>query len=193
MVLAVFSLGFLLSLAAITGIGPWLIHEVPLDDPQAILALGSHEYERYPHTAELARRWPKARILITEPRERGRYNCDACPYRVEWLESLGVARQRVTKLEPPVLNTREELQVASAWMQANGLQRLLIVTSSYHTRRVGILARTSSGRLQLGVVATHAAGEPARIWWARQYDRWYVPYEVAALLANWWRHGYRPM
>ncbi len=187
-----FVVAFLLTLTAITAIGPWLIHEVPLDDPHAILSLGSHEYERYPHTAALAKRWPGARVLITQPRELGRYNCDACPYRVEWLESLGVARDRVIMLTPPALNTREELEIAAAWMRADGLTRLLVVTSPYHTRRVGILAETVVSRLQVGISATRSAGEPAMVWWLGAYDRWYVPYEAAALVANWRHLGAAP-
>lgn len=180
---------FLLTLAAITAIGPSLIHESPLEDPQAILSLGSHEHERLPHTAALAQRWPDAQVLLTQPRVPNGFNCVSCPYRVEWLGSLGVARDRVVVLTPSVANTRDELLVARQWMQMHGFDRLLVVTSPYHTRRVDVIARRELGGSRVGIAA---CWRPTGMWWLTAYGRRYVVYEVAALVANAWRYGYRP-
>lgn len=173
-------------------VGPWLIQEAPLESPDAILSLGSHEHERFPETAAQARRWPSAQVLITEPREVSPYNCDACGERVEWLISLGIERSRISVLAPAVENTRDELGRAAEWMRSRGARRLLVVTSPYHTRRVLALAASQDHGILTGVVASPSPETLPRPWWRHKYGRWYVTYEVAALAAAWWRDGTRP-
>ena len=170
----------------------WLIRETPLDRPDAILSLTSHERERFQETAAQARRWPGATVLLAVPRVVGRYNCDACPYRVGWLGTLGVPKTRIVMLAPPTENTRDEIRVANRWLQERRLTRLLLVTSPHHTRRVQVLARAYADQLQIGVVGCPVAGGIRDLWWTRHYDRFYVTYELAALAAGWWRHGERP-
>ena len=170
----------------------WLIRESPLARPDAILSLGSHERERFSETAAQARQWPAAVVLLTTPRVVGRYNCDACPHRVGWLATLGIPAGRVRLLSAPVVNTNDELIAAAAWMRQHRVARLQIVTSPYHTRRVQVLARAALQGLQVGVVACRVAGGLPALWWTRHYDRFYVRYELAALLAGWWRYGLAP-
>ena len=167
--------------------GAWLISEVPIDRPDAILSLASHERERFPTVAAEARRWPHARVLLTIPERVSRYNCDACPHRTEWLEALGVSRDRVVVLAPGTPNTRGELRLAAAWLRHRRLSRLLVVTSPYHTRRVRVLSRTNADGLDVGVTASTALGGIPTPWWTRRYGRWYVTYEYAALFAATWR------
>lgn len=170
----------------------WLVREVPLDAPDAILSLGSHERERFAEAAAQARRWPRAVVLLTTPAVLGPYNCDACPYRVGWLGTLGVPATRVRMLWPRSGNTHDEFVTAARWMQQHHLTRLLIVTSPYHTRRVQVLSNGALRGLQVGVVACRVGGGLSTLWWTRQYDRFYVRYELAALVAAWWRYGSPP-
>lgn len=162
--------------------GAWLISEVPIERPDAILSLASHERERFPTVADQARRWPAARVLLTVPTETNRYNCDACPQRVEWLAALGVPGDRIIVLSPGTPNTRGELQLAAAWLRDHGLTRLLVVTSPYHTRRVRLLSRRNARGIEVGVKASPALGGVPVPWWTSRYGRWYVTYEYAALL-----------
>jgi uncharacterized SAM-binding protein YcdF (DUF218 family) len=170
----------------------WLIRESPLARPDAILSLGSHEYERFPETASQFRRWPAAVVLLSSPRVVGPYNCDACAHRVGWLATLGIPTERVRMLSPRVVNTHDELVAAARWLRQRKLTRLLIVTSPYHTRRVRILARADLQGVEVGVVACRLQGGLPGLWWARHYDRFYVRYELAALVAAWWRYGLPP-
>lgn len=170
----------------------WLISEAPIDGPDAIVSLGSHERERYAETARQAARWPRAQVLITVPTVVNKYNCDACDHRVGWLEELGVSRERITVLTPTVRNTRDELVTTARWLRARHASRLLIVTSPYHTRRVRVLAGALLDGLEAGVVACPVHGGLPTFWWTRHYDRFYVTYESAALLNTWWREGRSP-
>jgi len=170
----------------------WLVRERPLERPDAILSLTSHERERFAETAAQAKRWPHAAVLLATPDVVGRYNCDSCGHRAGWLQMLGVPRERVTMLAPRVRNTNDELVAAATWMRERRLGRLLIVTSPYHTRRVQILARSSLSGVQFGVVGCRVGGGLRTFWWTRHYDRFYITYEFAALSAAWWRYGLLP-
>lgn len=184
------------ALVALIALSPlsarWLVREAPLERPDAILSLGSHERERFAQTSASAARWPDARVLLTVPTEISKYNCDACSHRIGWLESLGVSPSRVTLLSPPARNTHDEIVTTSRWMRDQRLERVLIVTSPHHTRRVRVLARGLMQGLDVGVVACPVRGGLGGVWWTRRYDRFYVVYEFGALLDNWWRYGTMP-
>jgi uncharacterized SAM-binding protein YcdF (DUF218 family) len=173
-------------------VGPWLIREEPLDRPDAILVLGSHESERLPHAARLARQWPEAEVLLTHPVMPTPFNCQDCAHRGQTLEKAGVVRARIRILLPRVRTTFDEMQAAAAWAASSGRNRLLVVTSPYHTRRVRALARAVLPGEAVGVAACPVPDGLARPWWSRRYDRRYVIYEVAALVNNSWRHGISP-
>lgn len=180
------------SLVVSMPLGPWLIREQPLDSPEAILVLGSHEYERLPEAALHARRWPDAVVLLTQPLMVTPYNCQDCANRARTLGEAGVSAGRVRVLEPPVQNTFDELQAAAAWLRTTGHRRLLVVTSPYHTRRVtGLTAQLLPGTT-VGVAACAVPDGLATPWWSRRYDRRYVLYEMAAMVDNSWRRGISP-
>ena len=190
--LAALSLVLVTTLLGSIPLGPWLVRERPIDAPDAILVLGSHEFERLPHAVTLARRWPRALVLLTQPVTVTPYNCQDCANRVRTLTRAGIAGPRVHVLERRVRNTFDELTVTAAWLRGHGLNRLLIVTSPYHTRRTRAVADMVLSREAVGVVGCPVAGGLAWPWWSRRYDRRYVLYELAALLNNSWRHGIPP-
>jgi uncharacterized SAM-binding protein YcdF (DUF218 family) len=179
-------------LAGSTPVGPWLIREQALETPDAILVLGSHESERLPHVAMLARRWHDATVLLTQPVVVTPFNCQDCANRAATLGRAGVDPKRVRVLPHRVRNTFDELAAARDWLQASKATRLLVVTSPYHTRRVGGLAAAVLPDVAVGVSACPVPDGLAWPWWRRRYDRRYVIYELGALVNNSWRHGLSP-
>lgn len=163
-----------------------------MDRPDAILVLGSHESERLPHAARLARQWPDATVLLTQPVTPTEHNCQDCAHRGRTLARAGVAPGRVHLLMPRVRTTFDEVQAAGHWVASHRRQRLLVVTSPYHTRRVLVLAAALLSEANVGVSACPVPGGLGWPWWSRRYDRRYVIYEVAALVDNSWRHGISP-
>ena len=175
--------------------GEMLVRTRALSEPEAILVLASHEWERLPDAAERARRTPGAEVLLTMPRVVTEHNCHRCRERGDWLVTLGVHSRRLTLLPQSVANTRDEALAALAYCRQNVIRRLLVVTSPYHTRRT--LATfddvfEGSG-VQVGVVAAsaHSPARPNR-WWAAPYDRWYVRYEWSAVAFYFVRYGIVP-
>jgi uncharacterized SAM-binding protein YcdF (DUF218 family) len=173
--------------------GVLLIVSRPIHDPQAIIVLASHEWERLPEAARAAR-GNDAILLLTLPVTIEQHNCFECGKRIQWLSRLGVPETRVKVLRHRVTNTYDEAVAAREYVLAQRFRRLLIVTSPYHTRRS--LATFDSvfggSATEIGIVAARdSPANPAR-WWSTAYDRWYVRYEWSALTWYALRHGVDP-
>ena len=181
--------------AAVTRAGDSLVTTRELADPDAILVLASHEWERLPQAAETARDTPSAAVLLTVPREITELNCHRCAERSAWLSELGISPQRVQVLPLRVSNTHDEARSALEYARLRGVQRLLVVTSPYHTRRaIATFDRVFAGSgIAVGVQPSsgYSRAVPAR-WWTTAYDRSYVRYEWAALIFYTVRYGVLP-
>jgi uncharacterized SAM-binding protein YcdF (DUF218 family) len=174
------------------GAGRALVVGRAIQQPDALVMLASHEWERVPALADLARRYPTSRVLLTRPPTPTRFNCYRCDERMEWLAAEGIPRDRVRVLPRPVLNTHDEaLAVLDEWRRAP-FRRLEIVTSPYHTRRA-LAAFTAVLRptgIIVGVVpATATSPSDPGWWWWHPYDRWYVAHEWAGILEYRIRYG----
>ena len=174
------------------GAGRALIVTRPIQHPDAILALASHEWERLPEAAARAREWPSARVLLSVPRVVTEHNCHRCAERGDWLVALGVDSSRLRLLPRSVTNTRDEAIAALAFSRRHGVGRLLIVTSPYHTRRaLAAFDEVFEGSgVEVGVQPStaYSAARPDR-WWRTPYDRWYVRYEWSAIAYYAVRYG----
>lgn len=152
---SVFGLGFL-------GLSPaanWLL--IPLEQrfpraaadpaPTGIVVLGGsfdtvvagsrHEIalteaaERLTEIAELARRWPEARIVFTGGSNALIYDgATEAELAARMLDSFGVARERVT-LEDRSRNTLENVRFTRDIVTPKPGERWLLVTSAYHMPR----------------------------------------------------------
>jgi uncharacterized SAM-binding protein YcdF (DUF218 family) len=175
--------------------GDSLIVSNQVDDPQAIVVLASHEWERLPVAAQLARRYPAAQVMLTQPETVTEHNCHECAGRVNWLRDAGVGIERVTVLAQTVTNTYDEAKAARTFVTEQRIDRLVIVTSPYHGRRALATFRhlfESAGlRTRVGLASDMSPANPAR-WWRRAYDREYVAYEWAGIVYYAIRFGIPP-
>jgi len=174
----------LLALWPLSHAGSALVVAHDLSDPDAILMLASHEWERLPAAAALARLHPRALVLLTVPVSVSERNCHLCHQRVAWLNAEGIPSTRVVLLPRKARNTFEEAQAAREYLAGTSLSRLLVVTSPYHTRRASSTFEHvfAGASVALGTSPVRASqGNPQR-WWSSAYDRYYVRYEWAALL-----------
>jgi uncharacterized SAM-binding protein YcdF (DUF218 family) len=165
--------------------GSTLVVEKPLDNPDVIVSLASHEWERLPAVARVARQQPFSTVLLTQPRFVTPYNCYDCSARVGRLVSLGIAANRIRIIPTPVGNTYEEATATLAYLghpvSSGGI---LVVTSPYHAMRAYLCFRRVFGGSRIAVGVEPALPEsPAKPgqWWRYEYDRRYVGYEWAAL------------
>ncbi len=185
-----------LAVLAVRFAGDALVLSADVDRPDAIIVLASHEWERLPVAAQLGRRYPSARVLLTVPAVVTEHNCHECAGRVSWLHEAGIARDRVTILPQPVTNTYDEAHAARSFAAEQGIHRLVIVTSPYHGRRALAtfrhLFRSAGVAARLGVVTPLSGIDPAR-WWLRRYDREYVAYEWTGIVYYAIRFGVVPV
>ena len=176
--------------------GETLVVSRPTEEPNVIVALASHESERLPVAAALARRYPAAQVLLTLPAHITRHSCYDCSDRLAWFSDAGIDQGRVTVLPQRVANTHDEAEVAAAFARRNQIDRLIIVTSPYHARRALATFRHVFGsagvKVEIGI-ATPSSGVDPRHWWSRRYDRAYVAYEWAGIVFYAIRFGVSPI
>lgn len=187
------------ALAALGVAGPAgtsLVVSEPIDKPEAIISLASHEWERLPEAARQARTFPQAKVVLTVPPVVSVHNCHECSRRVERLNTLGVARSRVRVIKITSPGTHGEALAALAFARRGGVRRILVVTSPYHTRRAFTVFHSVFGGsgVELGIQpALNESGARPSWWWIHGYDRAYVPYEWAAIVYYAWNLGIYPM
>lgn len=168
--------------------GTALIADYDPGTPDAIIMLASHEWERLPTTAALARQYPSAIVLLTVPSVVTVFNCHLCPERESLLAAQGVDRSRVRHLRGTA-NTHGEA-VAALWHhRAAPFARLLVVTSPFHTARALATFRAvfAGEAVVVGIIGRGRANP--RRWWTDSYDRRYVGYEWAAIVKYRFQHG----
>ena len=181
----VLALGTLLTLAVgVRHGGTLLVVRRPLERPDAIISLASHEWERLPRTARMAYESPAALVVLTLPQPATVHNCHDCNGRLGRLQRMGVAPDRVRIIPLTSPGTYGEALATLALARRTPIQRLLIVTTPYHTRRAlaafqSVFAGTG---VTIGVEPADASPAQPAMWWATPYDRAYVAYEWAAVL-----------
>lgn len=174
--------------------GAALIVRQRLPSADALVVLGSHEWERLPVAARLAAARPHAVVLLTEPRQASASNCHLCGERVAWLEALGIPATRIEVLPRRVTNTLDEAIAAREYSESHAVRQLLVVTSPYHARRALAVFRTAFKGMdvRIGVNFDESVAVPEQ-WWRYPYDRAYVAYEWAAVVWYAMRHGVSPL
>lgn len=166
--------------------GTALVVSRDIGEPDAIVMLASHESERLPAAASVARQYPASRVLLTVPITVTKWNCSRCPERPAQLEAEGVSPDRIVELGgDPAANTYGEALAVQRWVSGQSIKKLLVITSPYHTRRALRAFEHVVGQsgVEVGVLPA-SAFSPAnpRRWWLSEYDRGYVPYEWTGII-----------
>ena len=182
--------------AAAWNAGVALVVTRPVLRPDAIVSLASHEWERLPATARLAAENPGALVLLTLPQPATPFNCHDCAHRIDRLRHLGIDPSRVRVVPLSAGGTYGEALATFEFAHDAPIERLVVVTSPYHTRRAlaTFLERFAGSGIDVGVHPASATSpaQPAR-WWRTPYDRWYVRYEWLALVYYTTRFGVDPL
>lgn len=189
-------LGLLVFLAAVIGffyVGRWLAVEDALDHAQAIVVLSGRMPMRALEAAKLYRAGYAPEIWLThsiEPgktlQEMGIAYFDEEVYNTKILVHEGVPAAVIHILEPPVLNTADEIIAIKAALNAAPLQTVIIVTTKPHTRRVRTLWRSLTHGEGRAIVRA-ASEDPfdAQHWWRTTRDILDVVREVLGLVNAW--------
>ena len=190
---AVGASGLLLALMIFFGVGRWLVAEDPLGKAKAIVALSGAMPVRAIEAAKLYREGYAPEVWLTHSAEPAETLQEmSIPFAGEdhyntlVLIHEGVPAQTIHVLEPPIVNTADEVKVAaSALARAKG-EAVILVTTKVHTRRVRLLwRRLAAGQGQAIVRA--ASGDPfdPGHWWRNTRDALDVVREVLGVLNAW--------
>jgi len=176
-----------------------LIVEKPLEKTDAILVLGGSSVyiERTRKAAEIYKTGVAPVIFLTDDGGRAgwsRIEKRNPPY-VELarksLISEGVPAEAIVILQPTVSGTIYEAQVLAEKAKAENLQRVLIVTSAYHTRRAlwtfERFFAENNVETELGIVSPSTGEQtpPPFLWWLSPRGWGLVAGEYVKFLVYW--------
>ena len=185
--------GLILAVVLFFGIGRWLVVEDPLVKARAIVVLSGSMPLRAIEAGKLYRDGYAPEIWLTHStgpgatlKEMGIPFAGEDYYDTRILIREGVPAEAIHVLEPPIVNTADEIKVAAAALaRANG-EAVIIVTTKAHTRRVGLLwRRLAPGQGRAIVRAASADPFDPRHWWRTTRDGLDVVREVLGLLNAW--------
>jgi len=158
----------------------WLIVRAPLERADVIVVLSGSATlrERVEHAARLydEKRAPKI-LLTTDNRKAGWSRSEQRnPYfheiAIRQLIRLGVPPENVEVVTPPVDSTWDEATVLRDYAKTHNLRSILIVTSSYHSRRALFTFRNffADTGTQVGIDPVETGIQTPRpaTWWLHQ-------------------------
>ena len=181
-------------------IGRWLVVEDPLEKAQAIVVLSGRMPLRTMEAAKLYREGYAPKVWLTHSTEPGAaLEKMGIPYHGEdfyasqVLMREGVPESDIRLLEPPIINTADELAATSVALEAEKGTTVIIVTSKVHTRRVRILwNRLAAGRGRAIIRAASDDPFEPRRWWRTTSDALDVVREFLGILNAWAGMPLRP-
>lgn len=97
----------------------------------------------------------------------------------------GYPRAYFRPFERPMVATRDETKDIAQWLKAQGVHKILLVTSNYHTRRATFLMHRAAPSLQIRTVAAPDAYFTADGWWKTRGGQRTFLLEWAKTLSAW--------
>jgi uncharacterized SAM-binding protein YcdF (DUF218 family) len=181
-------------------VGHWLVVEDPLEKCQAIVVLSGRMPFRALEAAKLYRQGYASEVWLTHSTGPGAtLEAMQIPfvgedsYNLRVLVHEGVPQSAIHIIEPPIVNTADELAAVDAELQKQNGSTVIIVTSKVHTRRVRILWRKiSTGHSRAVIRAVSDDPFEPKHWWRNTSDALDVVREVLGILNAWAGMPLRP-
>jgi uncharacterized SAM-binding protein YcdF (DUF218 family) len=182
-----------LALFVFLNLGHWLVAENPLEKASAIAVLSGRMPSRALEAARVYKQGYAPKVWLTYSREPGdTLGKLSVPYTGEdsydkqILMKQGVPESAIQVLDPPIVNTADEMRTVGAALRKEQQHTVIIVTSKVHTRRTHALWNRLAG--QDGKAIIHAVSDdsfdPAH-WWKTTGDALDVVREILGLLNVW--------
>ena len=192
-VIAAAACGLILGIVIFLGVGRWLVVEDPLVKARAIAVLSGAMPIRAIEAAKLYREGYAPEIWLTHPAEpaatlgeMGISFAGEDDYNARVLVHEGVPASAIRVIEPPIVNTADEIGALAGALGNERDGSVIIVTSKVHTRRARLLwQRLGTGRGRAIVRAASADPCDPRHWWRTTSDALDVVREVLGLMNTW--------
>ena len=183
-----------LVLLCLSRLGYWLVVADPLEPARAIVVLSGRVPFRAIEAASIYRQkwapevWLTKEVRAAEDVALEKLGVRVIPkdaYNREVLERLGVPSNAIRTLEDGVWNTVDETRLVARELRANGAERVILVTSKTHSRRVRATWSEIIGASPRAVVR-YPSEEPYNPdWWRNTRDALEVSREAFGLLNVW--------
>ncbi len=185
--------GVILVLILFFGVGRWLVVEDLLEKARAIAVLSGRMPLRAIEAAKLYRQGYAPEVWLTRSSEPGETLkgmgisfAGEDYYTARVLVHEGVPPGAIHVLEPPVVNTTDEIKVLAAALAAERDRTVILVTTKPHTRRVRLLWRKlAAGQGRAIVRASSDDSFDPKHWWRTTNDALDVLREVLGLVNAW--------
>jgi len=190
---------FALVTAGVREFGRWLVVSDPLEPARAIVVLSGEVPYRAEEAAKIYKQglapevWLTLERLNPETTRLGIDYPDREVYSEQALKKLGVTATAIRVLPKRAANTEEEELGILRELKRVGGDRVILVTSKYHTRRVKVIWSKLTGNSPRAIVRG-AIDEPydAGHWWRNSDDAKLVSHEFFGLLNAWAGFPLRP-
>ena len=173
--------------------GRLLLHDDPVEVSDAIDVLGGGSLARELAAVDLYREGYAPTVVLTlaaarpiaaELGRRGLSVKSEAEARVEFVVEGGVPLEAVTVLSRPVTSTHGEVALLAEWAESRDLERLIVVTSGYHSARTRLVVDRVFGDqpIELLVHAAPVTDFSPEDWWRRRMVLRDVIFELQKLV-----------
>jgi uncharacterized SAM-binding protein YcdF (DUF218 family) len=180
-------------LFAFLNVGRWLISEDPLQRAAAIAVLSGRMPDRALEAARIYKQGYAPRVWLTHSTEPGAtmqkfsvHYVGEDEYDKQILVHQGVPEDAIQVLEPPIVNTADEMRTISEALRREKQGTVILVTSKAHTRRTKALWNRLSARGGAAIVRGVSDDSfDAAHWWRNTTDALDVVREILGLMNAW--------
>ena len=145
--------------------GNYLVEDDAPQKAQAAVVLGGDGTGvRVLRAAQLAQAGYVPLVLVDGPKTLLGHESDDV---IAYAEQRGYAPSifRPIPFPPEINSTRQEAQFVGAYLRKNGIKKILLVTSNFHSHRAAWLFRKINPDLTVIVIAAPDPGFKADAWW----------------------------
>jgi len=165
-------------------LGAYLVKASPPQKADAALVLAGDGWGyRVLTAAQLARDGFVPKVLVSGP--DGAYGNHECDLAIPFVVKHGYPESYFVHMEHSARSTVAEAQAVLPVIRHMGIQRLIVVTSNFHTRRAGAIFRRLAPDITILVVAAPDESFTADGWWLRREGQKTFLTEWEKTMANW--------
>jgi uncharacterized SAM-binding protein YcdF (DUF218 family) len=168
----------------LSALGGYLVHVDPPQPADAALVLAGDGWgHRILTAAQLVRDGYVPKVLVSGP--DGAYGNHECDLAIPFAVRHGYPESYFEHLEHNGRSTLEEAHAVLIEVRREGLKRILVVTSNYHTRRAGRIFRSLAPDLTILVVGAPDEYFTPDGWWHNREGQKIFLTEWEKTVANW--------
>ena len=146
-----------------TAAGSLLVESGKPQQADAIVVLGGDEFgDRILTAAELQRKGYAPFVVVSGPPMLIGHQSDMT---IEFAHRKGYPAEIFHPAVNDLNSTRSEAQFLGQYLKQHDIQKILLVTSNYHTRRAAKLMRSENPRLEVTVIPSPDPFFTPSTWW----------------------------